>query len=175
MKVALLLENFVDEVEFIYPLFRFKEEGFDVDVISPVAGEFKSKNGLILKSNYSIDSVYIKDYDCVFVPGGYAPDRLRRNQKIINFIQFMYSNNQIVGAICHGPWLLISAGIVKDKQLTAHMAIKDDLINAGAIYTGNNVEHDKNIVTGKDIDALPQMLKTIIDLLYKKSSTKNIH
>ncbi|MGB9755298.1 MAG: type 1 glutamine amidotransferase domain-containing protein [Desulfurella sp.] len=175
MKIALLLENFVDEVEFIYPLFRFKEDGFDVDVISSIIAEFKSKNGLILKSNYSIDLVDPKDYDCLFVPGGYAPDRLRRNQKIINFVKYMYTNNQIVCAICHGPWLLISAGIVKDKQLTSHMAIKDDLVNAGAIYTGNDVECDKNIVTAKDIDALPQMLKTIVDLLYKKSSTKNIH
>ncbi len=89
MKIAILLENFVDEMEFIYPLFRFREEGFDVNVISPIVGEFKSKNGLFLKSNYSIDAVDSKDYDCVFVPGGYAPDRLRRNQKIINFIKFI--------------------------------------------------------------------------------------
>jgi protease I len=174
MNIALLLENFVDEIEFIYPLYRFKEEGFNVHVVAPNVGEFKSKNGLILKSEYSIEEIETENYDCVFVPGGYAPDRLRRNHKIINFVEQMYNKNQIVCAICHGPWLLISANIVKNKQITGHFAIKDDLINAGAIYTGNQIEIDKNLVTGNDINALPAILKVSIELIHKKV-TKDIY
>jgi len=175
MKIALLLENFVDEVEFIYPLYRFKEEAFNVDIIGPSREEFKSKNGLIIKSKYSIEEIEEENYDCVFIPGGYAPDRLRRNHKIVSFVEQTYNNNKIVCAICHGPWLLISAKIVKDKQVTGHSAIKDDLINAGAIYTENQVEIDKNLVTGKDIDALPLMLKSAIELIYKRSNKIDIH
>jgi len=165
MNVALLLENYVEEIEFLYPLYRFKEEGIDVTVISTKQGEFKGKNGMILKSDKMIDINDYKNFDAVFVPGGYAPDYLRRSKEILDFIKKMFDSGKIVAAICHGPWLLISAGIVKNKKITSFYSIKDDLINAGAIYTGKSVERDGNIITGTDPSALPDMMKEIIRAL----------
>jgi len=167
-KVALLLENFVEEVEFIYPFYRLKEEGFVVNVLAPKIGEFKGKNGMTFVSNMRIEPDRIEEYDAVFIPGGYAPDRFRRDKETLEFIRNMYKQNKIVGAICHGPWTLISAGIVKGKKITGFFSIADDIRNAGAIYTGKPVEVDGNIITGTDPKAMPEMLKTFIEKIKER-------
>ncbi|RMA97650.1 type 1 glutamine amidotransferase domain-containing protein [Hydrogenothermus marinus] len=164
-RIALLLENFVEEVEFIYPLYRFKEEKFNITVLSPKVGEFKGKNGLTFFSNQQIEPNRAKEFDAVFIPGGYAPDRFRRDKETVDFIRNMYKENKIIGAICHAPWVLISAGIIKGKKITGFFSIKDDIKNAGAIYTGNPVEIDGNIITGTDPKAMPEMVKVFIKKL----------
>lgn len=167
MKVAILIDELVEDSEFIYPLYRFKEEKWDVDVIGTTVKSVKGKKGGIFKTEKSIDSILENDYDILFIPGGYAPDRLRRNKKILDFVSAMYNKGKIIGSICHGPWVLISAGIVKEKKITGYYAIKDDIINSGAIYTGNPVEADGNLFTGTDPDAMPHLLHRIIE--YAKS------
>ena len=162
MKVAILIEEFVEDVEFLYPYYRFKEEGWEVDVISPKKGTFRGKKGMTHTSDKSIDEVKAEDHDLLFIPGGYAPDRLRRYEKILQFVRDIYNSGKIVGSICHGPWVLISAGVVKGKKIAGYYAIKDDLINAGAIYTGKAVEKDGNLFTGTDPSAMPELLKEII-------------
>jgi len=167
-KVAILLENFVEEVEFIYPFYRLKEEHFMVDVLAPKQGEFRGKNGLTFIANKIIEPDMAAIYDGVFIPGGYAPDRFRRDKETLGFVRNMYEQNKIIGAICHGPWLLISAGLVKGKKITGFFSIKDDLKNAGAIYTGNPVEVDGNIITGTDPKAMPEMVKTFIEKIKER-------
>ncbi len=162
MKVAILIEELVEDVEFIYPYYRFKEEGFDVDVLSLEIKTFKGKKGCTFKSQKSIKDVDPEYYDILFIPGGYAPDRLRRYPKVLNFVRRLNELGKIIGAVCHGPWVLISAGIIKNKKVTGYHAIKDDIENAGAIYTGKKVESDGNIFTGTDPDAMPELLKMII-------------
>ncbi len=169
MKVAILIEEFVEDVEFLYPYYRFKEEGWDVDVISPNRGTFKGKKGMTHKSDKSIVEVSPDDYDILFIPGGYAPDRLRRYPEVLEFVKKIYDTGKIVGSICHGPWVLISAGIVKGKRIAGYYAIKDDLVNAGAIYTGNEVEHDGNLFTGTDPSAMSELMKMIIEHAKKYS------
>ncbi len=161
-KIALLLDNYVEEVEFIYPYYRFQEEGFKVEVVSSKVGEFKGKNGLIFHSNVEVDPEKANEYDGIFIPGGYAPDRFRRDERIVSLVRKVYDAGKPIGAICHGPWLLISAKVVKGKKVTGFFSIKDDLINAGAIYTGNLVEVDGNLITGTDPKAMPQMVKEFI-------------
>ncbi len=162
MRVAIFIDEFVEDSEFIYPLYRFKEEKWDVDIIGISVKTVKGKKGSIFKTEKSIEEVSSKEYDILFIPGGYAPDRLRRDKRILRFVSEMFKDGKIIGSICHGPWLLISSGIVKGKRITGYYAIKDDIINSGAIYTGNPVEIDGNIYTGTDPDAMPSLLHTII-------------
>ena len=163
MKVALLLEDFVEESEFMYPFYRFKEEGWEVVVVAPEVREYKGKNGLKFKSDRAIEDGLENEFDCVFIPGGYAPDRLRRNEKILEFVRKMYESGKPVCTICHGPWVLISAGIIKGKKVTGYFAIKDDIINAGGNYTGKPFERDGNLFTAQDPKAMPAYLKFIIE------------
>ncbi len=166
--IAVLLEDFVEDVEFVYPFYRFKEEGYNVDILAPKIGEFKGKKGLTFHSSHQIDYDRVGEYIALFIPGGYAPDRFRRDRETLEFIRRMHEQNKIIGAICHGPWALISAGIIKGKRVTAFFSIKDDIINAGAEYTGNPVEVDRNIITATDPKAMPQMLKTMIEMLKER-------
>jgi len=161
-KVAILLENFIEEVEFIYPYYRLKEEGWKVEIIAPEIKEYKGKNGLKFKPDKSIEETKAENYDALFIPGGYAPDRWRRNKKIIEFVRKMYQANKPIAAICHGPWLLISAGIVKNKKVTGFFSIAEDLKNAGAIYTNKPFEKDGNILTATDPKSMPLLLKEFI-------------
>ncbi len=167
-KVALLLEDFVEDVEFIYPFYRFKEEHFHVDVLAPKIREFHGKKGMTFYPNKQIDADLHTEYDAVFIPGGYAPDRFRRDRETIELIRNMYREGKIIAAICHGPWVLISAKIIKGKKVTGFFSIKDDLINAGAIYTGHPVEKDGNIITGTDPKAMPEMVKEVIKAIKEK-------
>ncbi|NPA52365.1 MAG: type 1 glutamine amidotransferase [Aquificae bacterium] len=161
-KIALLLEELVEDVEFIYPFYRFKEEHFHVDVLAPKIKEFKGKKGMTFYPNKQIDADLYREYDAVFIPGGYAPDRFRRDRETIEFVKNMNKERKVIAAICHAPWVLISAKIIKGKKVTGFFSIKDDLINAGAVYTGHPVERDGNIITGTDPKAMPEMVKIVI-------------
>jgi len=162
--VAILLDDLVEDVEFVYPYYRFLEENWNVDVLSNRIGEFQGKKGGKFVSNKLISKDNFDKYDILYIPGGYAPDRLRRYDVVLDFVRYMYENGKIVSAICHAPWVLISAKIVKDKKITGFFAIKDDIINAGAIYTGNPVEVDGNIITGTDPKAMPHMIRKVIKI-----------
>lgn len=168
-KVAILLEDFVEDVEFIYPFYRFKEEGYIVDVLAPRVGEFVGKKGLVFHSSHRIDPETTNQYVALFIPGGYAPDRFRRDKETLEFIRRIYNEGKIIGAICHGPWALISAGVIKGKRVTGFFSIKDDLQNAGAIYTGKPVEVDGNLITATDPKAMPEMLKTMLKMLRERA------
>ena len=161
-KIAILLEDFVEETEFIYPLFRFKEAGFETVVLAPEKREYKGKNGLKFSPDRELKEGDSSIFDGVFIPGGYAPDRLRRSQKVLNFVKEVYLQGKPVMSICHGPWVLISAGILKGKKVTGYFAIKDDIINAGAVYTGKPFEKDGNIYTATDPKAMPEFFRFLI-------------
>lgn len=165
MRIAILLEDFVEEVEFIYPYYRFKEEGFDVLRVAIQNKAYKGKNGLIFYPDEVLKKGDEDIYDMVFIPGGYAPDRLRRSETVLHFVRAIYERGKPVAAICHGPWVLISAGIVRGKKLTGFYAIKDDIVNAGATYTGRPFERDENLFTATDPSAMPEFLKFIIESL----------
>ncbi|MFP3318426.1 MAG: type 1 glutamine amidotransferase domain-containing protein [Thermoplasmata archaeon] len=165
MKIAILLDNYVEEIEFLYPFYRLKEEGYEVVSIAAKEGEYRGKNGMLIKAERALRGDDHEYFNAVFIPGGYAPDHLRRHQEIVNFIREMYNKGKVIAAICHGPWLLASADIIRNKRVTSFFSIKDDLIHAGAIYTGKNVEIDGKIITATDPSALPEMMKELIKIL----------
>ncbi|WP_281950857.1 type 1 glutamine amidotransferase domain-containing protein [Nitrosophilus kaiyonis] len=161
MNVAILVEDLFDERELIYPFYRFKEEGYKVLTISTIKNEIVSKHGYKLKTDFKIDEIENKEFDIIFIPGGFSPDKLRSNNKILNFVKEHFYQNALICAICHGPWVLISAGILKGKKATGYFSIKDDIINSRAIYINTKVVKDNNIITATDPSALPEMMKKI--------------
>jgi len=170
--VVITAEGFEDE-EVIYPVIRLREEGFIVDIATKdaklVLGRLKFPLELIVKY-YStlVDAkrLQVKDYDLVLIPGGFeAPDRMRQVPEILEFIRQMNKQKKIVSAFCHGPWVLISAGIVKDKKIAGYIGIKDDINNAGAIYTDKPAVIDGNIITARHPRDVGDLMKAIFSKL----------
>lgn len=167
-KIAILIAEFFEEIEFWYPYYRFKETNAEVSVLGAVKGVFIGKNGMKAQSDFSIDSVKADNFDAVVVPGGFAPDYLRREPKIIDFIRRISEQGKVTAAICHGPWLFASAKIVKNRSLTSFYSIKDDLVNAGAYWIDQNVVVDGHLITSRNPSDLPIFCKTIIEKIAKE-------
>lgn len=167
MKIIVFLENFVEDSEFLYPYLRLKEEGFDVISVAPELKMYQGKGGMTFRPDWSFNEIKTIDFDAVIIPGGYAPDLWRRNQDIVEFVKRHHEEGKIIASICHGPWLLISAGIVKGRKVTAFHAIKDDLINAGAIYEGQDWVEDGNLLTATNPTTMLPMIKRLVEKLTK--------
>ncbi len=167
-KVAILVEKDFQDMEVMYPYFRLKEEGFDVFLIGTEKGkEYHGKYGYPVVSDISIKEALdiFKEFDCVIIPGGWAPDFMRRTPYFAEFVRKMNDSDKVIASICHGGWILSSADILKDKKVTSFFAIKDDLTNAGAKWVDEEVVVDGKLVTSRKPDDLPAFLKAIISLL----------
>ncbi len=163
-KIAILIENLFDERELIYPYYRLLEEGFEVDLIGAEKGDiYASKHGLTEKSTHASKEVSVQDYDAVIIPGGFSPDNMRRTKATVDFVKDMDKSKKIIAAICHGPWMMASACNLKNKKVTCFFSIKDDMINAGAIYLDEEVVVDGHLITSRTPKDLPVFLKTIIE------------
>jgi protease I len=162
-RVAVLVEQQYQEMEVWYPVYRLREEGCRVSIIGPEAGkDYPSKLGYPAKADKSIKDVKAEDFDIVVIPGGFAPDFMRRTEAMISFVSDMAEQGKIVAAICHGPWVLCSTQALKGKKATCFFAIKDDVQNAGAKYVDAEVVKDGNLITSRKPDDLPAFLQTII-------------
>ena len=165
-RIALLVDNIYQEMEVWYPYYRFKEAGAEVVAIGAKAGEtYTSKLGYPIKSDKSYDEVRASDYDGVIVPGGYAPDHIRRHEAALRFVRDINSRGKLVAAICHAPWVLCSAGVLRGRKATCFFAIKDDVINAGAKYEDAEVVVDENLVTSRKPDDLPAFCQASIKVV----------
>lgn len=162
----------MEDSEFLYPYMRFKEEGFEVISAAPLKREYRGKKGMTFYPDFALKEILHESFDCIFIPGGYAPDRLRRYPEVLNLVKRHYDEGKIVCAVCHGPWVLISAGIVQGRKVTGFYAIKDDIKNAGAFYTGEEVEVDKNLITATDPSSMLKMIKLVIKKLLKEEEDK---
>jgi len=167
-KIAILVEDSYEDLELWYPYYRLMEEGADVKLIGPEAKVYQSKHGYPAEADLSAEEAKAGDFQGIIVPGGYAPDKLRRYPKILDLVREVFENGGIVASICHGPWVLISANIMKGKKTTAVISLKDDLINAGAIYLDKEVVIDNNLITSRTPKDLPAFLPAIIAALQNK-------
>lgn len=164
-RIAILIEDMYNEQEFWYPFFRMKEAGASVTIVGTGAKEYHSKIGMHAPGGVTAGSVNAGDFDAVIIPGGFAPDRMRRNPALLNLVRDCFTQGKVVAAICHAGWVLVSAGILKGKKATCAPSIKDDLANAGAIYVNEEVVKDGNLITSRTPDDLPAFCREIIAAL----------
>jgi len=172
-----------EDVEVIYPYYRLLAAGFSVNIATDNGQDIKGKFGVpissLIKPNKPVSTTNLKidDYDLVVIPGGHiAPDKIRQQQEVLDFIRDMKENNKLIVSICHGPWVLISAGILKGVRATCYPSMIDDLKNAGAIYLNEPVVVDKNIVTSRRPRDLPIWMEKTIEVFntHSKNDKKNI-
>lgn len=149
MKRAVIITGpgFQDE-EYIYPYYRLQEANFMVDVATKDKESVKGKYGITAKPTIDVKDLKESNYDLVILPGGHeAPDRVRQIKEVLDFVKAMNDKGKVISAICHGPWIMISAGIVRGRRISGYIAIKDDIQNAGAGYVDAPVVVDDNIIT----------------------------
>lgn len=166
-KVVIISTHNFEDTELIYPYYRLKEAEADVKIASLEKGTIHGKHGIQVQAELTIKELNANDYDAVVIPGGWAPDRLRVHKEVLDFVSQMNRKGKLIAAICHGPHVLISAGIVKGRKLTAVRPLWDDLRNAGATVQDKAVVRDKNIITSRFPPDLPAFCKEIIKTLSK--------
>jgi len=167
-KVVLLAENNYEDMELWVPYFRLKEEGAEVTIVGTGSSpSYTSKHGYPVQVNKEAKEIDMSKYDGVVIPGGYAPDLMRRYPEMVKIVKDAHQKGKTIAAICHAGWMLASAGIVKGKKVTGFFAIKDDLVNAGANYVDAEVVRDGNLITSRKPDDLPAFCREIINALAK--------
>lgn len=164
-RVAVLVENLYQELEVWYPVLRMREAGAEVTTVGTGAPVYSSKLGYEVRADRSAEQVDPADFDAIVIPGGFAPDRMRLHKPMVDLVREMSRRGKIVAAICHGGWMLSSANIVRGKKVTGYIAIKDDLVNAGASYEDSEVVRDGNLITSRKPDDLPAFCRAILQAL----------
>ncbi len=167
-RIVILVENQYQDLEVWYPLLRLKEEGIEVIAAGTgSADSYKGKYGYPITVDCNIKDINPSDVDGVIVPGGWAPDFLRRYESVSKLVKGMDDAGKIIASICHGASVLVSAGILKGRTVTCFLAVKDDVVCAGAKYVDEEVVVDNNIITSRTPDDLPAFCRKIIELLSK--------
>ena len=165
-KIFILVETTYNDLEFWYPFYRLKEAGAEVIVVGPMGGMvYKGKAGLPVKADAGMADVTAADCDGLVIPGGYAPDHMRRHPKMVQLVKDCDESGKVVAAICHAGWMLASADILRGRTVTSFFAIKDDLVHAGANFVDRDVVVDGNIITSRTPDDLPPFMHAIIAAL----------
>jgi protease I len=187
-KVAIIVANEFEDIELLYPFVRLSEEGAEIMIIpiktglhprpaipeKPVTGRYGTPIPLEVFGEgeryvvKNFNEVKPDDIDALIIPGGFSPDSLRINKDVLEFVKKAYEAGKIIAAICHGPQVLISAGLVKGRRITSYRAVKDDLINAGGIFVDEPAVRDGNIITARVPDDLPEFCQLIIEALSSK-------
>jgi len=165
-RIAVLAEDLYQDLELWYPLLRFREEGADVVVVgSGRTRQFTGKFGYPVVADVSAQEVTAAQFDAVIIPGGYAPDHMRRYPAMVSLVRDAVLQGKVVAAICHGGWMLASAKVLTGKTVTSFFAIKDDLEHAGAAFVDVEVAVDGNLITSRQPEDLPAFCRAIIAAL----------
>ncbi|MBP1968426.1 protease I [Virgibacillus natechei] len=165
-KVIALVEHEFEDLELWYPVLRLQEEGAQVDLVGKEANKkYIGKYGVPAESAYAFTDVHAENYDGILVPGGWAPDKLRRYSEVLDFIKIMDNQKKPIGQICHAGWVLISAGILQGKKVTSTPGIKDDMTNAGSEWSDEAVVVDGHIISSRRPPDLPPYVKAFADKL----------
>jgi protease I len=168
-RIAILVADGVEDLEFYVPLMRLQEEGADVVAAGIDTAVVRGKHGLEITPDVRVDSLSSGDLFAVVVPGGWAPDKLRRYSAVTNLIKGMDDAGKTVAIICHGGLVAISAGIVRDRKATGSLGIKDDLVNAGAVWVDSPAFREGNLVWGRIVADIPDFCRELIAALVEAS------
>ena|SRR5438045_1093773 len=166
--IAVLVEDMYQEMEVWYPAYRIREAGHKTVFVGTGKPEYKSKLGYPVKAEADVKEVQAKNFDGLIVPGGFAPDFLRRSPEVLALVSDIDKAGKPIGSICHAAWVLVSAKVLKGRTATCYFAIKDDVINAGAKYVDQEVVVDGNLVTSRRPDDLPAFMREYLKLLAAK-------
>jgi protease I len=169
-KVAVIATDYFEEAELTEPVKALKNAGAEVEIIAPHSGEIKGVKhvdpGQSVKVDKTLDEADPNNYDALIVPGGAVnADNLRMDEKARNFVRKIMGANKPTAVICHGPWLLISAGLARGRHLTSFFTIQDDMRNAGAEWSDKEVVQDGNLITSRNPDDLPAFNDALITAL----------
>ncbi len=165
-RIAYLVEDEFEDLEFWVPVMRFLEEGAEVIIVGTGSKpSYTGKHGLKATPDVIADQVRADEFDAVVVPGGWAPDKLRRYESVLKLVRDAYQQNKIVASICHAGWVLISAGIVSGHRATGSSGIKDDLENAGATWVDEAAFRDGNLVWGRVVADIPDFCRELVQAI----------
>ncbi len=164
-RIAVLIAAGVEDLEYFVPFMRLKEEGADVFGAGLDLNPVQGKSGLTITPAVRIDSLKSAELFALIVPGGWAPDKLRRHASVTTLVREMNAAKKVIGVICHGGLVAISAGIVKGKSVTGSLGIKDDLVNAGATWVDAPAFRDGNQVWGRVVEDIPDFCRELVAAL----------
>jgi len=164
-KIIYLLDEGFEDLEFWVPLMRLREEGAQITIASAKIQTYRGKHCLEATPDAKADDLHVDDFDGIVVPGGWAPDKMRRYPSVLKLVRDTYTQGKIVGAICHAGSVLISAGIVRGHKATGSTGIKDDLINAGAEWVDEPAFRDGNLVWGRVVEDIPDFCRELVAAL----------
>ncbi|MBC8417072.1 MAG: type 1 glutamine amidotransferase [Proteobacteria bacterium] len=162
-KIIILVEEMFNDLEFWYPYYRLKEAGAHVVVVgSGRAKAYSGKSGTKATEDVGADQISASEFDGIIIPGGYAPDHMRRYPGMVKLVKELFEAQKVVAAICHAGWMLASARILEGRKVTSFFAIKDDLIHAGANWVDEEVVIDGKLITSRRPDDLPAFMRAVI-------------
>ena len=165
-KILMFVGEIYEDLELWYPKLRLAEAGADVVVAGPRANcEYSGKHGYPCVSDAAIGDTRPEEFDGLVVPGGFMPDKLRRDPRVLEIVQHFHRQEQMIAAICHGGWIPISAGVYRDVKVTGSPGIKDDLVNAGAHWCDEPVVVDRHFVSSRKPDDLPDFCRAMLQVL----------
>jgi protease I len=165
-RVVVLVANLYQEIEFWYPVMRFKELGARVTIASMATGEtYGSKLGYPVQADVSVDDIDPSQFDALIIPGGLAPEALRTSAGVLDLVRKAFEQDKIVAAICHAPWVLVSAGVIQGRRVTSVGPVRDDVINGGGNWVDQSIVVDGHLVTGQLPNDVPPFCQEIIALL----------
>ena len=164
--ILIFIDDGYEDMELMYPKYRLEEAGFRVVIAGPRAGQtYTGKHGYPCASDAAISDMNEPDFTGVICPGGFAPDKLRREKKVKELIAEFSHSGKLVAAICHGGWIPISAGVYRGVRVTGSLGIKDDLVNAGAVFEDSAAVTDRNSVSSRKPDDLPAFMTAVLKVL----------
>lgn len=171
-KVLIITANNTEDTEFFYPYYRLTEAGYTVDVATPEGGAFKAKHGLGLKHTKAIKDVRAQDYALLYIPGGKAPSELRKNESVLNVLKEHAGSGKPIAAICHGPQVLISAGLVSGKRIAAWPEVRSEIEEAGGTFVDEALVEDGQFITARKPGDLHRHLYGVLQMLEGKAAKR---
>ncbi len=172
MKALFISADNFEDSELLVPYYRFREEGIEVDIASMKKGAIKGKHGYEVETNITLDQARPDDYDILVLPGGKAPEAVRKEPRAAEIVRDFFKKNKPVSAICHGPQLLITAGQLKGRHATCYRTVVSELKEAGALYEDREVVVDGNLVTSRQPSDLPAFMRETMKMLKAAAAKK---
>ncbi len=164
-KIAILVENDYQELELHYPRLRLIEAGFEVRVLGAGEDVYHSGKGYAVKADADVAKANADDFDAVVIPGGMAPDKMRRHRAMVDFVRRVSDQEKPVAWICHAGWMAVSADIVRGRRVTSFASIRDDMTNAGGEWVDEEVVVDGHLISSRVPDDLPAFCRALLEQL----------